>query len=79
MHYEEATEQVFALKNTSDVIKYMYVCLITYNNLDLTLDQFADQITMENVTDFIKELEGSGKKKVMDPLSRLKKFLRSLF
>lgn len=77
LYFEEATGKRFNIETYSDLVKYMYVSATVYNDIDITLDEFADCITQKDVERFSKEFNG-GEEKKKKVLTVLQRFLKSL-
>lgn len=62
--WEEVTEKPFNLETLTDIIKYLYVCYTCYNDEDISLLDFAERLTQNDLDCFLKQL-GTDKKKVV--------------
>ncbi len=78
MTWEELKGGTFKLENTSDAIKYMWICTKSYNDTDITFEDFLDGITKRNLEDFLEEITNKEQPKKKSFLSRLFQRLKCL-
>lgn len=80
--FEDKEKKTFNIENTKDFVKYMFYSLITYNQIKITFEEFADAIDFDDINTFTNELVSGSKKKVQEVkknlFQRLKSFLSSL-
>lgn len=78
MTWEELKGGTFKLENTADAIKYMWICTKSYNDTDITFEDFLDGITKRNLEDFLEEITNKEQPKKKSFLSRLFQRLKYL-